>query len=176
MPTEARGNYLSEAPHLRETKTYLKCRPSCKPPFWKPLNRHISAIFSPIFMKFGTVIHFGTQRLMYSSNLYFSTILLWQSYVARGDTTCWQLFRPDINTTHFYFLLRRSYVKLLDYWRAENFLYTSGGPWGPRPVAFATSATWLIRHWSCDGRSTINSTRVLNVLLSTSRYDVGDSW
>ena len=23
MPTEARGNYLSEAPYLRETKTYL---------------------------------------------------------------------------------------------------------------------------------------------------------
>jgi len=22
-------------------------------------------------------------------------------------------------------------------------------PWGLRPVAFATSATWLIRHWSC---------------------------
>ena len=23
----------------------------------------------------------------------------------RVDTTCWQLFRPDINTAHFYFLL-----------------------------------------------------------------------
>ena len=25
MPTEARGNYLHEAPYLRETKTYLNC-------------------------------------------------------------------------------------------------------------------------------------------------------
>jgi len=25
MPTEARGNYLPEAPYLRETKTYLNC-------------------------------------------------------------------------------------------------------------------------------------------------------
>ena len=24
--------------------------------------------------------------------------LIWQSYVARDDTTCWQSFRPDINT------------------------------------------------------------------------------
>jgi len=33
----------------------------------------------------------------------------------RVDTTCWQLFRPDINTAHFYFCCCRSYVKLLDY-------------------------------------------------------------
>ena len=25
MPTEARGNYLLEAPYLREKKTYLNC-------------------------------------------------------------------------------------------------------------------------------------------------------
>jgi len=25
------------------------------------------------------------------------------------DTTCWQLFRPDINTAHFYFLLQKLY-------------------------------------------------------------------
>ena len=25
IPTEARGNYLPEAPYLRETKTYLNC-------------------------------------------------------------------------------------------------------------------------------------------------------
>ena len=25
----------------------------------------------------------------------------------RVDTTCWQLFRPDINTAHFYFLLQK---------------------------------------------------------------------
>ena len=38
----------------------------------------------------------------------------------------------------------------------SNYLTTDGlkkfsllpeAPWGPRPVAFATSATWLIRHW-----------------------------
>jgi len=32
----------------------------------------------------------------------------------RVDTTCWQLFRPDISTARFYFCCR-SYVKLLDY-------------------------------------------------------------
>ena len=31
MPIEARGNYLPEAPYLRETKTYLNC--NRKPPF-----------------------------------------------------------------------------------------------------------------------------------------------
>ena len=25
----------------------------------------------------------------------------------RVDTTCWQLFRPAINTAHFYFLLQK---------------------------------------------------------------------
>jgi len=34
---------------------------------------------------------------------------------SRVDTTCWQLFRPAINTAHFYFFCCRSYVKLLDY-------------------------------------------------------------
>jgi len=43
MPIEARGNYLPEASYLRETKIYLNC--NCKPPFWKPLNRYISANF-----------------------------------------------------------------------------------------------------------------------------------
>ena len=47
----------------------------------------------------------------------------------------------------FFIFCCRSYVKLLDYWRAEkNIFSTSGGPL--RPVAFATSATWLIRHWA----------------------------
>ena len=42
----------------------------------------------------------------------------------------------------------RSYVKLLDYWRAEkNISLLPEAPWGLRRVAFATSATWLIRHW-----------------------------
>jgi len=48
----------------------------------------------------------------------------------------------------FLFFCCWSYVKLLDYWRAEENFSTSGGPpWGLRPVAFATSATWLIWHW-----------------------------
>ena len=34
--------------------------------------------------------------------------------------TCWQLFRPAINTAHFNFFCCKSYVKLLDYWRAEK--------------------------------------------------------
>jgi len=32
----------------------------------------------------------------------------------RVDTTYWQLFRPAINTAHFYFLFQKL-VKLLDY-------------------------------------------------------------
>ena len=49
----------------------------------------------------------------------------------------------------FLFFCCRSYVKLLDYWRAEKNVSTSGAPppWDLRPVAFATSATWLTRHW-----------------------------
>ena len=37
MPIEARGNYLPEAPYLRDTKNYLNC--NCKPPF---SNRQIA--------------------------------------------------------------------------------------------------------------------------------------
>ena len=32
-------------------------------PFWKPLNRHNSATFWPILIKFGMVIHVCPQRL-----------------------------------------------------------------------------------------------------------------
>ena len=47
----------------------------------------------------------------------------------------------------FLFFVVAEVVKLLDYWRAEkNFSLLSEPPWGLRPVAFATSATWLIRH------------------------------
>ena len=75
--------------------------------------------------------------------------LIWQSYVAQVDKTCWQLFRPDINTAHFYsFLLQKlcQITWLLTGWKF--FLYFRRPPWGLRPVAFATSATWLIRHWT----------------------------
>ena len=55
-----------------------------------------------------------------------------------------------------------SYVKLLDYCRAEkNFLYFRRPPWGLKLVAVATSATWLIRHWgptaTCKSQCTIYS-------------------
>jgi len=57
-------------------------------------------------MKFGTVMHFGTQLLI---DVQFKFVifdnLMWQSYVAGVETTCWQLFRADINAAHFYFLL-----------------------------------------------------------------------
>jgi len=78
-----------------------------------------------------------------------STVARVAQPATRVDTTCWQLFRPDINTAHFYFFCCRSYVKLLDCWRAEKIFSTSVGPprRGLRPVAFATSATGLIRHW-----------------------------
>ena len=46
----------------------------------------------------------------------------------------------------FLFFCCISYVKLLDYWRAEKNSLLPEAPWGLRPVAFATSATWLIRH------------------------------
>jgi len=49
----------------------------------------------------------------------------------RVDTTYWQLFRPDINTAHFYFLLQKlcQVIWLLTGWK--NFFYTSGGPLRP---------------------------------------------
>ena len=65
MPTEARSNYLSESPYLRETKTYVN-------------YMHAS-----------------------ESTLDSSTA----SHSSRHDM--WQLFRPDINTAHFYFLLHK---------------------------------------------------------------------
>ena len=74
----------------------------------------------------------------------------------------------------FIFCCCRTYVKLLDYWRAEKNLSTSGGSfWGLRPVAFATSATWLVRHWAY----TKTSWRLDAVLFcdGTSRYGVPEN-
>ena len=71
MPTEARGNYLAEAPYLRETKTYLN-------------YMHASE----------STLDSGTS----------------------GTAT------------------------------EKKILYFRRPPSGLRPVAFATSATWLIRH------------------------------
>jgi len=58
------------------------------------------------------------------------------------DTTCWQLFRTDINTAHYFLLQKLCQIT----WRAEKISLPPDPPWGLRPVAFATSATWLIRH------------------------------
>ena len=65
----------------------------------------------------------------------------------RVHTTCWQLFRPAINTAHFYFLLQKlcQITWLPTGWKIL-FSTSEGPPWGLRPVAFATTATWLIRH------------------------------
>ena len=53
-----------------------------------------------------------------------STVARVAQPATRVDTTCWQLFRPAMNTAHFFIFCCRSYVKLLDYLRAEkNFLY-----------------------------------------------------
>jgi len=65
MPTEARGNYLPEAPYLRETDLRTICMRA---------SRH-------------------------------STLARVAQPATRVDTTCWQLFRPDINTAHFYFFV-----------------------------------------------------------------------
>ena len=77
-----------------------------------------------------------------------STVARVAQPATRVDTTCWQLFRPDINTAHFYFLFQKlcQITWLLTGWK--NFLYfRRPPPPSVRPVAFATSATWLIRHW-----------------------------
>jgi len=68
---------------------------------------------------------------------------------SRVDTTCWQFFYIPLSIRPIFIFCCRSYVKLLDYWRAEKSFSTSGGPPEARGpyVAFATSATWLIRHW-----------------------------
>ena len=65
----------------------------------------------------------------------------------RVGTTCWQLFRPDINTAHFKYFVAEVMSNYLTTDGLKNFLYFRRPPWGLRPVAFATSATWLIRHW-----------------------------
>ena len=83
MPTEARSNYLPEAPYLRETKTYLNYMHASESTFdSQPLEstRHAGNYFVPISI------------------------------------------RP------IFIFCCTSYVKLLDYWRAENFFSTSGGP------------------------------------------------
>ena len=64
----------------------------------------------------------------------------------RVDTTCWQLFRPRYQYSPFLFFVAEVMSSYLTTDGLKNFFSTSGGPGGLRPVAFATSATWLIRH------------------------------
>jgi len=57
----------------------------------------------------------------------------------RVDTTCWQLFRPAINTAHFYFFVAEV---MSNYLTTDGLKIFSLLPEAPlRPVAFATSAT-----------------------------------
>ena len=53
----------------------------------------------------------------------------------------------SIRPIFIYFLLQKlcQITWLLTGWKI--FLYFRRPPWGLKPVAFATSATWLIRHW-----------------------------
>jgi len=56
-----------------------------------------------------------------------------------------RVFRPDINTAHFYFFVAQV---MSNYLTTDGLRKISLLPEAPlRPVAFATSATWLIRHW-----------------------------
>ena len=64
----------------------------------------------------------------------------------RVDTTCWQLFRPDINTPIFIFFVAELMSNYLTTDGLKIFSLLPEAPGGVKPVAFATSATWLIRH------------------------------
>ena len=105
MPTEARGNYLPEAPYLRETKTYLNY-----------MHASESALDS------GTASHSSrhdmlaiiSSRYEYGPFFLFSVAEVMSNYLTTDGL--------------------------------KKIFSTSGGPL--RPVAFATSATWLIRHWT----------------------------
>jgi len=123
MPTEARGNYLPEAPYLRETKTYL--------------------------------------NYMHASE---STLDIGTSGTASHSS-------PDINTAHFIFFVADVMSNYLTTDGLNKFSLLPEDPWGLRPVAFATSATWLIRHWRCYSSAIYDVIVCLYVCLSvTSRY------
>ena len=57
------------------------------------------------------------------------------------------VWRKSIHFWWRYARCCRSYDKLLDYRRAKKILYFRRPPLRPEAVAFATSATRLIRHW-----------------------------
>jgi len=118
MPTEARGNYLPEAPYLRETKTYLNC--NCKP---SPYLCNLLTDFREIWHS--DAFWYPAPDVQVKFVLFDN--LIWQSHVARVDRTCWQLF-VLISIRPIFIFCCRSYVKLLDYGRAEKIFTTSGGP------------------------------------------------
>jgi len=95
-------------------------------------------------MKFGTMMHFRTQLLAYSSNLYFSTILYGNLMWLESTRHAGNYFVTDINTTHFFVAEVMSIYLTTD--GLKKFSPLPEAPRGLRPVAFATSATWLIRH------------------------------
>jgi len=61
----------------------------------------------------------------------------------RVHTTCWQLFRPDINTAHVYFFVAEVMSNYLTTDGLKIFSLLPEALLRPEAVAFAT---WLIRH------------------------------
>ena len=82
-------------------------------------------------MKFGTVVHFGTQRLMYSSNLYFSTILYGNLMWLQSTRHAGNYFVPISIRPILIFLLQKlcQITWLLTGWK--NFLYFRRPPLRP---------------------------------------------
>jgi len=106
MPTEARGNYLPDAPYLRETKTYLN---------------YIHASES--------TLDSGTSGTASHSSRHDMLAIVISSRYQYGP---------------FLFFVAEVMSNYLTTDGLRNFLYFRKPL---RPVAFATSATWLIRHW-----------------------------
>ena len=65
----------------------------------------------------------------------------------------------------FYFFFAEVMSNYLTTDGLKNFLYFTRPHWGLRPVSFATSATWLVRHWTRAGLThvrTVRSSRAAN--------------
>ena len=107
MPTEARGNYLPDAPYLRETKTYLNY-----------MYMHASE----------STLDSGTSGTASHSSRHDMLAIVISSRYQYGP---------------FLFFVAEVMSNYLTTDGLRNFLYFRKPL---RPVAFATSATWLIRH------------------------------
>ena len=57
-----------------------------------------------------------------------STVARVAQPATRVDRTCWQLFRPDINTAHFNFFVAEVMSNYLTTDGLKKFFSTSGGP------------------------------------------------